>query len=129
MEQLPSGWIWIIGLFTPLLAQVVLKKSWDGRLKQLIAMALSIALALLVMWIDGSLATLPRENLALVLASVFGEAELLYTQVWAPYLLTTPLEKEANHELKQVLYVQKAKPVITAASEPGLGGTDSKHSV
>lgn len=114
METLPSGWVWIIALIAPLVASVFLKKQWDGRIKQAIAMLLSVVLAILVMWIDGSLLTLPLQNMAVVLGSVFGVAELMYKQVWGPLLLTTPVEKQATVDVKQVLYVDKAVPIIEA---------------
>jgi hypothetical protein len=113
MENLPSGWVWLIGVIAPLLASLVLKKSWDGRIKQAIAMGLSVSLAVLVMWIDGSLKTLPLENMAVVIGSVFGVAELMYKQVWQPLILESPAEKAAYSELKQVMYVDKSVPAIT----------------
>jgi hypothetical protein len=117
MDSLPSGWVWIIALIAPLIASIFLKKQWDGRIKQAIAMLLSVVLAILVMWIDGSLLTLPLQNMAVVLGSVFGVAELMYKQVWAPLLLTTPVEKQATVEMKQVLYVEKAVPIIEAGTK------------
>jgi CBS-domain-containing membrane protein len=113
MSVLPSGWVWLIGVIAPLLASLVLKKSWDGRIKQAIAMGLSVSLAVLVMWIDGSLKTLPLENMAVVIGSVFGVAELMYKQVWQPLILESPAEKAAYSELKQVMYVDKSVPAIT----------------
>lgn len=125
--HLPSVWIWIIEIFAPLIASVLLKKEWDGRIKQLIALAFSMACAFLVMWVDGTLAgVLANGNLPYILGAVFGEAEFFYKQLWSPYLLTTPVEKVANAELKDILYVQKATPIITTA---GAGAADSKHSV
>jgi CBS-domain-containing membrane protein len=125
MSVLPSGWVWIIGLVAPLLASLVLKKSWDGRIKQAIAMGLSVGLAILVMWIDGSLKTLPLENMAVVLGAVFGSAELMYKQVWQPLILDSPAEKAAYSELKQVLYVAKSVPAITA-TKTALADYDGK---
>jgi hypothetical protein len=116
MENLPSGWVWIIAILAPLIASLVINKTWDGRVKQGVAVLLSAALAVLVMWIDGDLATLPLGSLATVLGSVFGVAELMYKQVWAPLILDTPVEKQASVDLKQVLYVQKAIPLITATT-------------
>jgi hypothetical protein len=98
VSNLPSGWVWLIGVIAPLLASLVLKKSWDGRIKQAI---------------DGSLKTLPLENMAVVIGSVFGVAELMYKQVWQPLILESPAEKAAYSELKQVMYVDKSVPAIT----------------
>jgi hypothetical protein len=116
VETLPSGWVWIIAVLAPLIVSLVIKKTWDGRIKQAIALLFSAGLAVLVMWIDGTLATLPLGNMATVLGSVFAVAELMYKQVWAPLILDTPVEKQASVDLKQVLYVQKATPVITATT-------------
>lgn len=112
--QLPSGWLWVITLFAPLLASVIVKKAWDDRVKQAVAVLLSVVLALLIMWIDGSLMTLPFGNMSIVLGSVFAVSELAYRQIWAPLILTTPVEKAATVALKEVLYVDKAVPVIEA---------------
>lgn len=115
MEHLPSVWLWVVEIFAPLIASVLLKKEWDGRIKQLIALMFSIACAFLVMWVDGTLAgVIANGNLPYVLGAVFGEAELFYKQLWSPYLLTSPVEKQASAQLKDVLYVQKATPLITA---------------
>lgn len=115
MDNLPSMWLWVIGLFAPIIASVLLKPQWDGRLKQLIAFSFSIALAFLVMWIDDSLATvIASGNLPVILGAVLGEAEIAYKQIWSPYLLTTPLEKKVAAEVKEVLYIEKKVPVITA---------------
>jgi hypothetical protein len=128
MENLPSMWVWVIGLFAPILASVLLKKEWDGRLKQLIAFSFSIGVAFLVMWIDGSLPdVIAGGNLPVILGAVLGEAEVAYKQIWSPYLLTTAIEKTATSELKTVLYVDKAVPVIEAGapiapSQKGAGG-------
>jgi len=128
MEHLPTAWLWVVEFFAPLIASVLLKKEWDGRIKQLIAMAFSVGCAFLIMWVDGTLpGVLANGNLPYILGAVFGEAELVYKQLWSPYLLTTPVEKVANAELKSVLYVQKATPVITAAPVAGLGAPESKH--
>jgi hypothetical protein len=53
-------------------------------------------------------------NLPIILGAILGVAELMYKQVWAP-LMTTAVEKKASAQLKDVLYVQKATPLITAA--------------
>src|SRR5664280_2873110 len=115
MTNLPSMWIWVVGLFAPLIASVLLKKNWDGRIKQLIAFALSIGLAFLVMWLDGSLAkVIAAGNLPVILGAILGEAEAAYKQIWSPFLLTTTVEKQATVDVKQVLYVDKAVPIIEA---------------
>jgi hypothetical protein len=115
MSNLPSVWIWVIGFFAPIIASVLLKKAWDGRIKQLIAFALSIGLAFLVMWLDGSLAkVIAAGNLPIILGAILGEAEFAFKQIWSPYLLTTAVEKKATVDLKQVLYVDKAVPLIEA---------------
>lgn len=111
---LPSGWLWVITLFAPLLSSVIVKKAWDDRIKQAVAMLLSVVLAILIMWVDGSLMTLPFGNMSIVLGSVFAVSELAYRQIWSPLILTTPVEKKATVELKEVLYVDKAVPVIEA---------------
>jgi hypothetical protein len=122
-------WLWVIGLFAPIIASVLLKKEWDGRLKQLIAFSFSIGVAFLVMWIDGSLSeVIAAGNLPVILGAVLGEAEVAYKQIWQPYVLTTAVEKTANAELKTVLYIDKAVPVIEAgasiASSQGAGGNE-----
>ena len=115
MNNLPSMWIWVIGFFAPIIASVLLKKNWDGRIKQLIAFALSIGLAFLVMWLDGSLANvIAAGNLPYILGAILCEAEFVFKQIWSPYLLTTPVEKQATVDVKQVLYVDKAVPIIEA---------------
>lgn len=115
MNNLPSMWIWVIGFFAPIIASVLLKKNWDGRIKQLIAFALSIGLAFLVMWLDGSLAkVIAAGNLPYILGAILGEAEFAFKQIWSPYLLETAVEKQATVDLKQVLYVDKAVPIIDA---------------
>jgi hypothetical protein len=115
MANLPSVWIWVVGFFAPIIASVLLKKGWDGRVKQLIAFALSVGLAFLVMWLDGSLAkVIAAGNLPYILGAILGETELAFKQIWSPYLLTTPVEKQATVDLKQVLYVDKAVPIIDA---------------
>jgi len=112
--QLPSGWLWIVTLFAPLIGGAIIKKGWDDRIKQLIAVGLSILLAVLIMWVDGSLVKLSFETLSVVLGSVFAVSELAYRQFWAPVILTTPVEKQATADVKQVLYVDKAVPIIEA---------------
>lgn len=115
MNNLPSMWIWVIGFFAPIIASVLLKKNWDGRIKQLIAFALAVGLAILVMWLDGSLKTVVASgNWPIILGAVLGEAEFAFKQVWEPHLLTTAVEKQATVDLKQVLYVDKAIPIIDA---------------
>jgi len=115
MTNLPSAWIWVVGFFAPIIASVLLKKNWDGRIKQLIAFALSVGLALLVMWLDGSLKTVfSSGNWPVILGAVIGETEFAFKQVWEPHLLTTAVEKQATVDLKQVLYVDKAVPIIDA---------------
>jgi hypothetical protein len=105
----------VVGLFAPLIASVLLKKNWDGRIKQLIAFSLSIGLAFLVMWLDGSLAkVIAAGNLPIILGAVLGEAEVAYKQVWSPFVLTTEVEKQATVDVKQVLYVEKAVPIVEA---------------
>jgi hypothetical protein len=130
MANLPSAWIWVVGFFAPIIASVLLKKNWDGRIKQLIAFALSIGLAFLVMWLDGSLAkVIAAGNLPAILGAILGEAEFAFKQVWEPHLLTTPIEKKATAELKEVLYVDKAVPVILAGTPiaPDASSTPSKE--
>jgi hypothetical protein len=113
-------WIWVIGLFAPLIASVLLKKAWDGRIKQLIAFLLSVGLAFLVMWLDGSLSkVIAAGNLPIILGAILGETEAAYKQIWSPFLLTTAVEKQATAELKQVLYVDKAIPTIEAGAKIG----------
>lgn len=112
--ELPSGWLWAITFFAPLLSSVIVKKAWDDRIKQAVAMLLSVVLAILIMWVDGSLMTLPFGNMSIVLGSVFAVSELAYRQIWSPLILTTPVEKKATVELKEVLYVDKAVPIIEA---------------
>jgi hypothetical protein len=108
-------WIWVVGLFAPLIASVLLKKAWDGRIKQLIAFLLSMALAFLVMYLDGSLAkVIAAGNLPVILGAILGETEAAYKQIWSPFLLTTAVEKKATVDVKQVLYVDKAVPIIEA---------------
>lgn len=115
MNNLPSMWIWVIGFFAPIIASVLLKKAWDGRIKQLIAFVLSIGLAFLVMWLDGSLAkVIAAGNLPYILGAILGEAEFAFKQIWSPFLLETAVEKKATVDLKQVLYVDKAIPIIDA---------------
>lgn len=115
MEHLPTVWLWVVELFAPLIASVLLKPNWDGRLKQLIAFSFSIALGFLVMWVDGSLTSvLESGNLPIVLTAILGEAEVAYKQVWSPYVLTSAVEKKATVDLKDMLYVEKAVPVIEA---------------
>ena len=127
MEHLPSMWLWVIEMFAPLIATVLLRPQWDGRIKQVIAFVFSMALGVLAMWIEGTLADVfASGNLPVVLSAILGEAEVFYKQVWSP-LITTAVEKRATVELKDVLYVQKATPVITAAATPGLGAPESKH--
>jgi hypothetical protein len=115
MANLPSAWLWVVGLFAPLIASVLLKKNWDGRIKQLIAFSLAVGLAFLVMWIDGTLSkVIAAGNLPMILGAILGEAEVAFKQVWEPYLLTTPVEKKATTDLKEMLYVEKAVPIIEA---------------
>jgi hypothetical protein len=115
MTNLPSAWIWVVGLFAPLIASVLLKKNWDGRIKQLIAFLLSMALAFLVMYLDGSLAkVIAAGTLPVILGAILGETEAAYKQIWSPLILTTEVEKQATVDVKQVLYVEKAVPIVEA---------------
>jgi len=115
MTNLPSPWLWLVTLFAPIIASVVLKKNWDGRIRQLVAFSLSAALAILVMWVDGSLqGVFASGNWPYIIGSVLAVTEVAFKQVWEPHLLTTPVEQKAKVDLKEMLYVEKAVPIIEA---------------
>ena len=87
-----TAWALIIGAVLPFLIAVVNRPKWSGTVRQIVAVAISLAVGLVTVVVQGA-ADFTLQGALVTLAAVVGAAQATYALVWKPSKIAPVLER------------------------------------
>lgn len=88
----------ILGFLAPLLVAVVNQPRWSSRVRRIIAIVVSLILAVLALAITGGLSAVNGDfrSIAVAVLAVIGVAQVAYAILWKPTGITNAVESATS---------------------------------
>jgi hypothetical protein len=92
MEPVTLGFAALLGILLPPLVSLLKSTSWRTEVKQLVAVAASLVVAVGLAFFDGGVSTWTWEAFAANAAVIFGFSQVVYTQYFGKTRVNAELE-------------------------------------